>query len=54
MGMDHVQIGRDYTLQTSLDLITWQKVQSFTPYAGTNQWTETSPKENAAFYRLLH
>jgi phospholipase/lecithinase/hemolysin len=37
--MNHLRIGRDYTLQASSGLNRWQDVQTFTAAAGTNHWT---------------
>ncbi|MBI3416579.1 MAG: immunoglobulin domain-containing protein [Verrucomicrobia bacterium] len=50
--MNRLQIGRDYTLQTSSDLNQWQDIQTFTAVAGTNQWTASSIGATSAFYRL--
>jgi hypothetical protein len=50
--MNHLQIGRDYTLQASSDLSQWQDVEIFTASAGTNQWTTASGGAAATFYRL--
>jgi len=52
LRMNHLQIGRDYTLQTSSDLSQWQDVQTFTAAAGTNQWTAASVGATPGFYRL--
>jgi phospholipase/lecithinase/hemolysin len=51
--MNRLQIGRDYTLQTSADLVDWQEVKTFTASEGTNQWTsELYPPGWNGFYRL--
>jgi phospholipase/lecithinase/hemolysin len=50
--MNHLQIGRDYTLQTSSDLKHWRDVQTFTAAAGTNQWTATATGASPSFFRL--
>jgi len=50
--MNHLQIGRDYTLQKSADLRTWNKVQTFTAVAGTNQWPVTVADSAASFFLL--
>jgi hypothetical protein len=50
--MSHLQIGRDYRLQSSSDLREWKNREAFTAAAGTNQWKEVSGAESAAFYRL--
>jgi len=50
--MNHLLIGRDYTLQSSTNLSSWQDIQTFTAAAGTNWWTGASGVANAAFYRL--
>ena len=42
--MNHLQIGRDYTLQKSGDLTNWQEVASFTASAGT--WLNTGGNSN--------
>jgi hypothetical protein len=52
LQMDHLLIGRDYTLQSSSDLSNWQDLQTFTAAAGTNRWTGASEGVYAAFYRL--
>jgi phospholipase/lecithinase/hemolysin len=36
--MNHLQIGREYTLEKSLDLTNWGDVTTFTASAGTNIW----------------
>jgi len=50
--MNRLQIGRDYTLQNSTDLVRWQDVQSFTAAAGTNLWPTVLPGSGAKYYRL--
>jgi phospholipase/lecithinase/hemolysin len=50
--MNHLQIGRNYTLQTSSDLNQWQDVRMFTAGAGTNQWANVLGGVASAFYRL--
>lgn len=50
--MSHLLIGRDYTLQHSIDLSHWRDVQTFTATDGTNQIPQTSTGENKVFYRL--
>ncbi len=51
--MNRLQIGRDYTLQTSADLVDWQEVKTFTASEGTNQWSsELYPPGWNGFYRL--
>jgi hypothetical protein len=50
--MNHLQIGRGYTLQESVDLRNWQEAFSFTASAGTNQWTAPSGHATPTFYRL--
>ena len=50
--MNHLLIGRDYTLQGSPDLTHWNDIQSFTATAGTNQWTGGPGAASAGFYRL--
>jgi phospholipase/lecithinase/hemolysin len=52
LRMNHLQIGRDYTLQASSDLNHWQDLRTFTASAGTNQWTAASGAVTSAFYRL--
>lgn len=52
LQMNHLQIGRDYTLQSSPDLMQWEELATFTSSAGTNQWSEASPGQTATFYRL--
>jgi len=50
--MNHLQIGRNYTLQHSPDLVHWQDAQSFTAAAGTNQWSAAAEVSMSSFYRL--
>jgi hypothetical protein len=50
--MDHLQIGRDYTLQKSKYLSNWSDVQTFTASAGTNLWTGPVNGVTTEFYRL--
>jgi phospholipase/lecithinase/hemolysin len=50
--MNHLQIGRDYTLQQSTDLHIWREATSFTASAGTNQWTTAAVGASPLFYRL--
>jgi phospholipase/lecithinase/hemolysin len=52
LRMNHLQIGRDYTLQTSVDLSRWHDVQTYTAAGGTNQWTAASVSATPVFYRL--
>jgi len=52
LQMNHLQIGRDYTLQKSADLRTWSDIQTFTATAGTNQWPSMSGNEPASYFRL--
>jgi phospholipase/lecithinase/hemolysin len=50
--MSKLQIGRNYTLQSSGDLKHWQDTQMFTAAAGTNQWLTTPIGSDPSFYRL--
>jgi len=50
--MNHLQIGRDYTLQKSVDLKEWQEVTAFTASAGTNLWLNAEGSEPTAYFRL--
>ncbi len=50
--MSRLQIGRDYTLQKSVDLRSWQEVTSFTASAGTNLWLNAEGNEPTAYFRL--
>ena len=52
LQMNHLQIGRDYTLQKSLDLKNWSEVQTFTAGAGTNSWSTDSGDASATYFRL--
>jgi phospholipase/lecithinase/hemolysin len=52
LQMNHLQIGRDYTLQKSAGLRVWIDIQTFTATAGTNQWPDTSGNEPAGYFRL--
>jgi phospholipase/lecithinase/hemolysin len=51
--MRHLLIGRDYTLQKTSDLNSWNHVQTFTASAGTNQVSQTlEAGTGSVFYRL--
>jgi phospholipase/lecithinase/hemolysin len=50
--MNHLQIGRDYSLQKSADLSNWTDLDSFTASAGTNIWTQAPNGTVTGFYRL--
>jgi phospholipase/lecithinase/hemolysin len=50
--MNHLRIGRDYTLQVSSDLNQWQDVQTFTATAGTNHWTANQNQIEGGYFRL--
>ncbi len=50
--MSKLQIGRNYTLQSSGDLRHWQDLQMFTAAAGTNQWSTTPIGSDPNFYRV--
>lgn len=50
--MNHLQIGRDYTLQKSVDFSNWTNLHSFTASAGTNVWTQAPNGTVPGFYRL--
>ena len=50
--MNHLQIGRSYTLERSRDLSTWSSALAFTATAGTNLWVGTPNGANPEFYRL--
>lgn len=50
--MNHLLIGREYTLQRSTDLQAWSDLQTFTAPAGTNQVTQSASEEGSFFYRL--
>ncbi len=50
--MNRLQIGRDYTLQKSDDLKSWQEVTSFTASAGTNLWLNAAGSDSIAYFRL--
>jgi len=52
LKMNHLQIGRDYSLQSSADLSHWQDVETFTAAAGTNLWPTALAGSSANFYRL--
>ena len=53
IAMRHLLIGRDYTLQTSGDLASWNDVQTFTASAGTNQVSQAlGSGTSSVFYRL--
>lgn len=53
LQMSHLQIGRQYTLQSSTDLNRWQDEVNFVPTSGTNRWTASLQRAPAGFYRLL-
>ena len=50
--MNRLQIGRDYALQNTSDLIHWQDVQTFTAAAGINQRSTPATETGENFYRL--
>jgi phospholipase/lecithinase/hemolysin len=50
--MNHLRIGRDYTLQESSEFHTWRDVYSFTAAVGTNKWTTAAVNPGPLFYRL--
>jgi len=50
--MNHLLIGRDYTLQRSTDLSSWNDVESFTATAGTNRWSLPEDSHSGSFFRL--
>jgi len=53
LQMNHLLVGRDYTLQTSSDLASWHDAQTFTASAGTNEVSQTlETGTRSAFYRL--
>jgi phospholipase/lecithinase/hemolysin len=52
LQMNHLLIGRDYTLQYSGDLEAWRDVERFTAAAGTNQWSIAFGQDPVRFYRL--
>jgi phospholipase/lecithinase/hemolysin len=52
LNMNKLLIGRNYTVQRSGDLVSWQEAFSFTATAGTNQWQESSNVGAPTFYRL--
>jgi len=53
IAMSHLLIGRDYTLQNSSDLTSWNDVQTFTASAGINQVSQAlETGTRSAFYRL--
>ena len=52
IGMNHLLIGRDYTVQGSPDLQQWEDLHQFTAPAGTNSWSTPKPDAKDYFYRL--
>ena len=50
--MEHLQIGGDYTLQSSEDFKQWQNLQAFTALNGASQWSGPPDGETNAFYKL--
>jgi phospholipase/lecithinase/hemolysin len=48
----HLQIGRDYSLEKSVDLTNWQEVTRFTANAGTNVLSDSAVSAPVAFFRL--
>jgi len=50
--MNRLQIGREYTLEKSLDLTNWGDATSFTASAGTNIWQTALGNELTVYYRL--
>ena len=50
--LNHLQIGREYTLEKSLDLTNWGEVTNFTASAGTNIWQTALGNEPTVYFRL--
>lgn len=50
--MNHLQIGRDYTLQESVDLAAWYDLSSFTASSGTNVWHRAPEGTRGHYFRL--
>lgn len=51
--MRHLQIGRDYALQNSDDLVKWVDLHAFTAASGTNVWSgETQDTFVSSYFRL--
>jgi hypothetical protein len=53
LSLNKLLIGRNYTVQLSSDLATWQDAYLFTATVGTNQWLDLASGEAARFYRLV-
>lgn len=52
LRLSKLLIRRDYTLQRSSDLISWQDVHTFAASAGTNEWIVPESEIPPAFFRL--
>ncbi len=52
LAMSKLQIRREYTLQRSSDLTSWQDVHTFKASAGTNDWVVPVSEMSPAFFRL--
>jgi phospholipase/lecithinase/hemolysin len=52
LNMNHLQIGREYTLQRSPDLSIWTDVQQFTANTGTDRWSGALENQTSAYFRL--
>lgn len=52
LRMSKLMISRDYTLQRSSDLTSWQDVHTFEASAGTNEWMVPVSEVSPAFFRL--
>jgi hypothetical protein len=50
--MNHLRIGRDYTLEKSTDLSVWNDLQAFTASTGVNLWASDTNGPTTGFYRL--
>jgi phospholipase/lecithinase/hemolysin len=50
--MNHLQIGRDYAVQTSPELLNWDDLYAFTAAAGTNLWSGGAGQTPVAYFRL--
>ncbi|MFO1499683.1 MAG: SGNH/GDSL hydrolase family protein, partial [Verrucomicrobiota bacterium] len=52
LRMSKLLIHRDYALQRSSDLTSWQDIHTFTASAGTNGWVVPVSEMSPAFFRL--
>ena len=52
LRLSRLKICREYTIQSSGNLVNWKNASTFIANAGTNQVSLAPPSESATFYRL--